>query len=75
MDVWSSGSSYESYVGRWSRPVAAEPEPLRTMFAAAGLDEDARTALRERLRDRLPTGPDGSIPLTAPARVVRGAWR
>ena len=24
MDVWSSGASYESYVGRWSRPVAAE---------------------------------------------------
>jgi len=24
VDVWSSGDSYESYVGRWSRPVAAE---------------------------------------------------
>jgi SAM-dependent methyltransferase len=24
VDVWSSGDSYDSYVGRWSRPVAAE---------------------------------------------------
>jgi hypothetical protein len=22
MDVWSSGDSYEAYMGRWSRPVA-----------------------------------------------------
>ncbi|SFF84813.1 class I SAM-dependent methyltransferase [Blastococcus tunisiensis] len=24
MDVWSSGARYDAYVGRWSRPVAAE---------------------------------------------------
>lgn len=36
------------------------------------LDEDARVALRERLRDTLPTGDDGSIALTARAWAVRG---
>jgi len=38
----------------------------------ATLDDDRRAALRERLRARLPTRPDGSIPLTARAWAVRG---
>lgn len=38
----------------------------------ASLDEDRRAALRERLRARLPAGPDGSIVLTARAWAVRG---
>ena len=37
-----------------------------------GLDEPARTALRERLRASLPIEPDGSIHLTARVWAVRG---
>lgn len=37
------------------------------------LDEESRSALRERLRATLPTQPDGSIPLTARAWAVRGS--
>jgi trans-aconitate methyltransferase len=36
------------------------------------LPEDRRIALRERLQQRLPVAPDGSIPLTARAWAVRG---
>ena len=42
---------------------------------AMSLDEDRRAALRERLRTRLPTRPDGSIPLVARAWAVRGTKR
>lgn len=44
------------------------PAPAYT----ASLPEDRRRALRELLRTRLPTNPDGSIPLTARAWAVRG---
>ena len=36
------------------------------------LDEPGRAALREELRARLPTAPDGSVPLVARAWAVRG---
>ena len=39
---------------------------------AMSLPDEQRSALRERLRDRLPAGGDGSIPLTARAWAVRG---
>jgi len=89
------------------------PEPLRTLFEAAGLegvevrgieiattfrdfddywqpflggqfpapdyamslDEEARGALREHIRARLPVAADGSIPLTARAWAVRARRR
>ncbi|WP_432825080.1 class I SAM-dependent methyltransferase [Dactylosporangium sp. CA-092794] len=38
----------------------------------ASLTEDHRTALRDLLRARLPSGPDGTIPLTARAWAVTG---
>lgn len=38
----------------------------------ATLDDEGRTALRERLRASVPTEPDGSIPLSARAWAVRG---
>jgi hypothetical protein len=38
----------------------------------ASLDDDATTALRDRLRSNLPTEPDGSIRLIARAWAVRG---
>lgn len=38
----------------------------------ASLDNARRIALRERLRERLPAAPDGSIALTARAWAVRG---
>lgn len=40
---------------------------------AMSLDDAGRTALREALRERLPTQEDGSIPLTARAWAVRGS--
>lgn len=39
----------------------------------ATLDDEARAALRDRLRDRVPTAADGSIALRARAWAVRGA--
>jgi SAM-dependent methyltransferase len=39
------------------------------------LTEEHRLALRDLLRVRLPSGPDGSIPLTARAWAVRGTAR
>lgn len=92
---------------------SAAPDPLRDLFASAGLAdvevqgievpmvfadfddywtpflggqgpapaycmslaEDARAALRERLRETLPTEPDGSIHLAARAWAVRGRRR
>jgi SAM-dependent methyltransferase len=39
---------------------------------AMSLAEDARARLRERLRQRVPASPDGSIALTARAWAVRG---
>jgi len=41
----------------------------------ASLTEERRLALRDLLRGRLPTGPDGSIPLSARAWAVRGSVR
>jgi hypothetical protein len=38
----------------------------------AGLTHERRDALRDLLRERLPVGTDGSIPLTARAWAVRG---
>ena len=38
----------------------------------AGLSDDARQRLRDRLRSTLPTAADGSIPLSARAWAVRG---
>jgi SAM-dependent methyltransferase len=42
---------------------------------AMSLTEERRNALRDRIRDRLPTGPDGTIPLTAQAWAVRGTLK
>jgi SAM-dependent methyltransferase len=39
---------------------------------AMSLSDEARTALRERIRTQLPIAADGSIPLTARAWAVRG---
>lgn len=39
---------------------------------AMSLNEEHRSALRDLLRVRLPTDPDGSVPLTARAWAVRG---
>jgi len=54
-DVWAAGDSYEAYVGRWSRPVAAEfvrwlavPPGRRWLDAGCGtgaLTGEVRTAL------------------------------
>ena len=41
----------------------------------AGLPDDARQRLRDRLRSTLPTAADGSVPLSARAWAVRGTVR
>jgi len=41
----------------------------------ASLTPERRDALADRLRERLPAGPDGSIPLTARAWAVQGVTR
>lgn len=38
----------------------------------ASLSDDRRDALRDLLKSRLPTAPDGSIPLVARTWAVRG---
>lgn len=53
----------------WS-PFLSAQAPAPSYVASLG--EEARTALREALRSRLPTADDGSIPLTARAWAVRG---
>lgn len=40
---------------------------------AMSLDETARARLRDRIRERLPTGTDGSIPMTARAWAARAS--
>jgi hypothetical protein len=40
---------------------------------AMSLDESARTRLRDRVRERMPLQPDGSISLIARAWAVSGA--
>ncbi len=42
---------------------------------AMSLTDDRRRALRDLLHDRLPAGPDGSVPLTARAWAIRGTAR
>lgn len=42
---------------------------------AMSLTEEHRSALRDLVRARLPSGPDGSVPLTARAWAVRGVAR
>ena len=53
MSEWSSGDIYESYVGRWSRPVAAEfvgwldqPAGLRWLDVGCGTGALTSTILR-----------------------------
>ncbi|WP_372621496.1 class I SAM-dependent methyltransferase [Falsiroseomonas sp.] len=52
------------------RPFLAGGAPAPAYCMA--LDEERRAALREHLRASLPTGPDGSIALSARAWAVRG---
>jgi SAM-dependent methyltransferase len=57
---------FDDYWSPFLSGVAAAPA------YAMSLTEEARTQLRERLRETLPIAPDGSIPLTARAWAVRG---
>ena len=60
---------FESFDDYWQPFLGGQgPAPAYAM----ALDETARTRLRERLRERLPIRPDGSIPLQARAWAVRG---
>lgn len=52
------------------RPFLGAQGPAPAYLAT--LPEARRNQIRELLRSRLPTGPDGSIPLSASAWVVRG---
>jgi SAM-dependent methyltransferase len=66
IDVATTFRDFDDY---WSPFLGGQgPAPSYTM----SLDEEARAALREYLRARLPRGPNGSIPLVARAWAVRG---
>jgi hypothetical protein len=65
LDVPTPFQSFDDY---WQPFLGGQgPAPAYAM----SLDEAARTRLRERLRERLPAGTDGSIALTARAWAVR----
>jgi SAM-dependent methyltransferase len=66
IDVPTVFSDFDDY---WTPFLGGQgPAPGYTM----SLPEDRRAALRDLVRDRLPTAADGSIPLTARAWAVRG---
>jgi SAM-dependent methyltransferase len=60
---------FQSFDDYWSPFLGGQgPAPAY----ACSLDEPSRSALRDRLRESLPTQPDGSIVLSARAWAVRG---
>jgi len=66
IDVPTTFASFDDY---WTPFLGGQgPAPGYVM----SLSEERRSALGDLLRERLPTGPDGSIPLTARAWAVRG---
>jgi SAM-dependent methyltransferase len=66
IDVPTAFTDFDDY---W-RPFLGRVGPAPAYLA--GLDDDSKAALRERLRTTLPTEPDGSIRLIARAWAVRG---
>jgi SAM-dependent methyltransferase len=66
LDVPTLFTSFDDY---W-RPFLGGQGPAPAY--AMSLDEGARTRLRDRLRERIPRKPDGSIALVARAWAVRG---
>jgi SAM-dependent methyltransferase len=66
LDVETVFTDFDDY---WAPFLGGQaPAPAYCM----SLTEEARSRLRDLLRARLPTGPDGSIPLIARAFAVRG---
>ena len=67
IDIATPFANFEDY---WKPFLGGQgPAPAYAM----SLDEGARARLRDRVRERLPARPDGSIPLTARAWAVRAA--
>jgi SAM-dependent methyltransferase len=67
IDIATPFADFEDY---WQPFLGGQgPAPAYAM----SLDEGGRARLRDRLRERLPARPDGSIPLTARAWAVRAA--
>lgn len=65
IDIATPFADFEDY---WKPFLGGQgPAPAYAM----SLDEGARARLRDRVRERLPARPDGSIPLTARAWAVR----
>jgi SAM-dependent methyltransferase len=66
IDIATPFSGFDDY---WQPFLGGQgPAPAYAM----SLDEAARARLRERIRERLPTAPDGSISLVARAWAARG---
>jgi hypothetical protein len=66
LDVPTVFRDFDDY---WSPFLGGQaPAPSYCM----SLDEDRRSGLRERIRERLPNAPDGSISLVARAWAVKG---
>lgn len=67
IDVPTPFSNFDDY---WQPFLGGQgPAPAYAM----SLDEAARGRLRDRLRERIPTTPDGAISLTARAWAIRGS--
>jgi SAM-dependent methyltransferase len=67
IDIATRFADFEDY---WKPFLGGQgPAPAYAM----SLDEGARARLRDRVRERLPARPDGSIPLSARAWAVRAA--
>jgi SAM-dependent methyltransferase len=67
IDVPTRFANFDDY---W-QPFLGGQGPAPTYVLS--LDDAARGRLRERLRERMPTAPDGSISLTARAWAIRGS--
>ncbi|MGE3913289.1 MAG: class I SAM-dependent methyltransferase [Chloroflexota bacterium] len=75
MSIWASGSPYEAYVGRWSRPVAREfipwlavPDRSRWLDVGCGTGALSETILRDSAPAEV-TGIDASDGFLAHARA------
>jgi len=66
IDIPAAFESFDDYWAPFLGGTGSAPK------YCASLTEDARGRLREKLRDRLPTGPDGEILLAARAWAVKG---
>lgn len=69
IDITTPFDSFEDYWAPFLGGVGSAPK------YCVSLDEDLRNAIRDAVRDKLPTGPDGEILLATRAWPIRGMVR